>query len=308
MKSGQAFLLLGVVGAFLTMSMSAHAQLAWGTASGAKLVTDHSESQGTAKEAGPTEIGFFTEDVGVPLAAAKTTFGLNKARADSRAGQMLALGLIELGPTTYAASYYGDLLLFTGGTGEFDVGFGWTTDGTMRDENGGFSLLAGPDDYAFSDSEGSSGSAWARWRTYYIVNLDLNSLVLQGANPADPEGGIVYDMFRTSDGSLTPSNVWETLIVIGVGFRWTYGVPLPIGSLLEVYAQGGAYADFYNSGVLSFIEVPEGTVVQAASGTQYNIRYRPTGGPNNEVPEPSAIAMAAMFALVAGGMALRRRK
>lgn len=310
MKVIRAILLLGFVGSFIAVSMTTHAQLAWGTASGAKLVTDLAERQGTAKGTSQTEISFFSGEQVFPLAAARTFFGRNGAVADSRTGEMVALGTVEMGQSAYAASYYGDVFLFSGRRGAFSVSIGWTIEGAMWDENGSFSLLVGPNDWEFSYSDrGTSGSAWARWRTYYYSILDLNSLELQGANPADPVGGYVEEMFRNSDGGiLTPSNVMETGNVVGIQFLWDYGVPLPIGSLLEVYAQGGAIAEFYNSGVLSYIEVPEGTVVQAASGTQYNIRYRPTGDPNNEVPEPSAMAMAAMFALVAGGIALRRRK
>lgn len=305
LKSMRAVLLFGALSAFLGTSLSTQAQLAVGTASGGKLVNELDNPQGTVKGAGPTQIDLDTEG-GNPSARAKTTFGINKALADTTQ-QFVAESIGELNLSAYAASYWGDLLTFGGGTGRFDVAFGWTIDGTIWDQNGGFSLLVGPDDFSFSYSEeGTAGSAWVRWRTYYWDNLDLTALALEGANPANPDDALVVDMFEGA--FLSVSNVLETSIVIGIGFDWEYGVPLPIGALLEVYAENGAYADFYNSGVLSFIELPMGTTVQSESGTRYNIRYRPTGDPNNEVPEPSAMAMAAMFALVAGGIALRRRK
>ena len=291
-----AAVLIPTVVTLLALAVRSGAQLSVGTASGG-LVTDGFgvDSSGTQVVIGPSQM-FLSADSGNTLAVSQTEFGTNHVKAFSFEGSR-----------AYAASYWGDQLNFTGGLGSFHIGFSYAIDGTFQDSDGYFFIDNSPNGLIINElGDAGDGSTSVRWRTYLFGNLDLSSLQLEGTSPdgGDDMFGPASDPYYNDPYSLKPSNVWSTGYTFGIGFDWQYGRMLNIGSLLEAWSSGGAWADYSNSSKLVAITVTPGTIVTSASGTQYNVVFDPAA-----VPEPSAVVSGiAMGVIFTTGLVRRRRK
>lgn len=268
----------------LTAGASAQAAMLVGTASGV-VVTSEAPGEGTSVVVGPSSQNF-NDEIGTSAEAA-TDFGLNRARATSVAGfaAMAESGgdfttmSVGGGSSAYAASYWGDSLVFTGGVGLFQIGFSTSLSGALNGAGGTVSYNGGTVD------ENYEGSASARWRLFWPDTLDLSTLDFADGSPADGMDLIgIYDgidfIGQTVSDTDSGTSLFET---VGISFSWTYGTPLDLGFLLEVWAADGGVADFFSTGTFGGFTLPAGTLLTAESGTQYNVTYLQAV----QVPEPA---------------------
>ena len=313
------------------VSSSAHAQLTTGGVAG-WVVADTGADFGdigpgqnsTTVLSGP---GVFAVPVPIsdssPDGAAfgQTEFPEVRALADST-----VLSSVPFEQTVYAGAYWGDRMVFTGGVGPFELEINWSLDGAMSGAGGSYSVGGAPDTGGLPD-----GSAAANFRVFLsafgISPLDLSEtdlikdLALEYSgflevpffDPQDPfsgnngpsngnflfpeydemgipTGGIVEGYFTDENGSQ----------LLGLGgstrFNWTYGMPLDIGILVEVWATGGGIADFSQTGTLAELVVPVGTMLSSESGGSYELTF---------IPEPAFISGLWLACL---GLGLVRRR
>ena len=230
------------------------------------------------------------------------------------------------GQVAYGAAYFEDSLTVLGGVGEFEMTMRWSFDGGISGSGGEYWVGADP-------GIGSrNGSAAANFRSFLQPfgqsNLDLadpdlfKDVALQPNgilevpvfDPSEPyaSSGIPgsssflfdeYDEEGNPTGFVTTG--WYTdqnagaLAGTGGGarFTWQYGQALNFGILLEGWAADGGMVDFFNTGMLTEIELPSGATLLSAGGGSYNV--------TNAVPEPGG-SMIVLMTL--SGLVLRRKR
>jgi len=237
-----------------------------------------------------------------PMAAgAEATYGTVKSYARSQANNPG----YESGTNIYAASYFSDILSFSGTTGNNPVSIAISGHGLLSDKDK--TLELGWPSATYIEDFGTAGTAAARYRLYFgddtldPTDMDFALFDSEGAGGQD----LMWGNTNACQSLVTPGPVTAGSVdcfVFLLTFTWDYEKPLPFGLLMETWSADGGLADFFNTGAITELTVVDGTKVKSESGTEYFVRTTP---PTHGVPAPAPLGL---LGLGLGALGLARRR